>query len=355
MVDPSSQLQSELEDSIKNALAAHRPILFHVNADTTWLLSLPYPDDAVRPPRRCRFNILIDPWLQGPQNDVAGWFSTQWHSIRSSVQTIHELNELLCDREALELNALERGSRAISEHSRPPTSASGSYVDAVVCSHEFTDHCHRETLEEIDPSVPCIATTEAAKLIRSWEHFRQVLDVPPFVKGADWRKYSASALPSWIGIARLVTDTDAFYFHSAVAIFCRDTQSIHPDAAEAVIYTPHGINPEDGSPILAAVPPVRTLALLHGLHDVSITFTKRLNLGAHNALRCQRILNSKYWVGTHDEVKVAAGLIAPFLRRRAYTLEDALKAQEQEQKIAGIPAAETNYVELASGETLLLE
>ncbi len=67
MLDPSAQLQHELDSSIEAALAARRPILFHVNADTTWLLSLPFPVDALCPPGRSRFNILLDPWLQGPQ------------------------------------------------------------------------------------------------------------------------------------------------------------------------------------------------------------------------------------------------------------------------------------------------
>jgi hypothetical protein len=106
MLDLSSQLQFQLQGLIEDALTARRPILCHISADTTWLLSLLYPDDAFCPPRRCRFNILLHPWLRGPQSDVAGWFSTQWHKIQSSVQTIKELNYLLHDREELELQAM---------------------------------------------------------------------------------------------------------------------------------------------------------------------------------------------------------------------------------------------------------
>ena len=354
MLDPSTQLQRELKGSIEDALSTRRPILSHINADTTWLLSLPHPDDAICPPQRCRFNILIDPWLQGPQSDVASWFSTQWHKIRSSVQTIEELNDVLRDREDLELDALGRTNRPSSQDSSTSNTTPGNYIDAVVCSHEFTDHCHRKTLEEVDPSVPCFATTKSAELIRSWKHFEQVFDVSPFGKRSDWRKMSSPALPPWIGIARLVTESDALYYHSAIAIFCNDTRADHPDAAEVVIYTPHGIHAEDLSAIPTADPPVQTLALMHGLHDVSITFSKQLNLGAHNALRCQTILKSNYWVGTHDEVKVGGGIIAPFLRRKACTLQDALKAQGKDKKGANLPIDETNYAELASGDTLLL-
>lgn len=301
MSDPSLQLQRELESSISTALTARRPILSHINADTTWLLSLPYPEGAICPPRRCRFNILLDPWLVGPQSDIAEWFSTQWHRIQSSVQTIEELNDFLCEREELELHALEGSMREKSEDSDTTEPYTSNYIDAVICSHEFTDHCHQKTLEEIDPSVPCFATTKAAELIRAWGHFKQVLDISSFGKDSDWRQTSKSPLPPWIGIARLVTESDALYLHSAVAIFVQDTRSLHPHGAEAVIYSPHGIEPLGLDSIPTATPPIQTLTLLHGLHDISIAFTKQLNLGAINALKCQRLLKARYWAGTHGQ------------------------------------------------------
>lgn len=33
-----------------------------------------------------------------------------------------------------------------------------SMIDAVIVSHEFTDHCHRETLLEVDRDVPVFAS-----------------------------------------------------------------------------------------------------------------------------------------------------------------------------------------------------
>lgn len=44
----------------------------------------------------------------------------------------------------------------------------------------------------------------------------------------------------------------------------------------------------------------------------------------------QRILRAKYWVATHDEVKKGGGLVAWFLRRKIWTLEDALEAARAE-------------------------
>ena len=63
-----------------------------------------------------------------------------------------------------------------------------------------------------------------------------------------------------------------------------------------------------------AVPPVRTLALIHGLHEVKLA-RQQLNLGAENGLLVQRQLGAKYWIGTHDEVKHASGLVSWLLGR----------------------------------------
>src|SRR4051794_7984801 len=123
----ADQLQFNLHESVRHAHNIRRPILTHLNADTTWLLSLPYPDRDSVPTTRSRYNLLIDPWLRGPQEDVAGWFSKQWHVAESSVSSIHELDELLRDAEALE-NEVFR----IAESATEP-----SYIDAVVISHEF--------------------------------------------------------------------------------------------------------------------------------------------------------------------------------------------------------------------------
>lgn len=353
MLDPSSQLRHELEHSIEAIPGPRRPILSHLNADTTWLLSLPRDTDC--PPGRCRFNILLDPWLRGPQSDVRAWFSTQWHKIPGSVQTIQELNESIWIREDLELRALDRGSGESSADSSTSALTAGNYIDAVICSHEFTDHCHRQTLEEVDSSVPCFATSKAAEIIRSWNHFEQVFDVLSFGKGSnDWRKTSAPSLPAWIGIARMTSgESDVLYYHSAIAIFWHEPPSRNGNGAEVVLYAPHGIHPDALDSISTAAPPVQTLALLHGLHDVKL-FSKQLNLGLWNALKCYQSLRPRYWTSSHDEVKVGGGIIAPFLRRKQYTLGDALKAQQTDHKGAEISADEINFVELASGEMLFL-
>lgn len=214
-------------------------------------------------------------------------------------------------------------------------------VDAIVISHEFTDHCHKETLLQCDEKTPVVAAIKAAGLIRKWDHFDTIIETPPFE--GDWRKASVEALPSWLSISRVVTKTDAFYYHSAVMI-------TWGEPAECVIYTPHGIHAPSLSSISTADPPISTLALLHGLHDVSIDWGQQLNLGAHNGLAAQKALEAKYWIGTHDEIKKGGGVVSWFLRRKQYTLKDALeKHVEGSEPLEGVV-----FWELENGETRVL-
>jgi hypothetical protein len=100
-------------------------------------------------------------------------------------------------------------------------------------------------------------------------------------------------VPDWMGVHRIAyTGNDLLYYHSAILIyFSRDEKD---DAeAEAILYTPHGISPSDLEPLTTAKPGVEILALLHGLHDISLEgFWKKpqLNMGAHNGLRVERML-----------------------------------------------------------------
>ncbi|OLN83305.1 hypothetical protein CCHL11_03140 [Colletotrichum chlorophyti] len=314
------------------ALNADRPILTHLNADTTWLIQLPYPPSSTStaPPGRRRFNILLDPWLQGPQSDLASWFSTQWHVVEPSVKNIAELNSLLAGME---------------EYSRSQRETEKSYIDAVAIRHEFTDHCHQATLQELPKSTPVFATNKAAELIRSWKHFEKVVTTPGFSSSTkDWKEtLSAWGLPQWLGIGRVTTVGNAMYFHSAIVI------AFDLGEPETIIYSPHGIQASDLACIRESG--FSTLAILHGLDNVRIWMTKQLNLGALNAIKAVGETGARYWVATHDEVKKKSGFIAPLLLRTQYSLSQAIEAEE---KRLGEGVPDYNFVELGSGDGLIL-
>ncbi|KIV96052.1 hypothetical protein PV10_03634 [Exophiala mesophila] len=352
---PGDQLQCELKASIRRAHQAKKPFITHLNADTTWLLSLPYPEPSLSPRGRSRYNILIDPWLKGTQEDVAGWFSKQWHSVKSSVESATELDDLL--RQAERLEQCDSDCYVGDDDRIPSMNIACNRVDGILISHEFTDHCHRATLLDFDADIPVYASTKAAQLIRSWKHFNRVVQIPPFDEKHGWSSHGHGdwPWPSWVNISRITTRFDALAYHSAMVICVRPRA--HRDTTDAYIYSPHGIEASSVSKLMHTRPPLNVVAFLHGLHDVSIANHKQLNLGAVNAIKAQRTILAKYWIGTHDEEKPGSGLIAPLLQRKVWSVVDALASIRHSESDMGREAwlQRMECVELANGESFLLE
>ena len=285
------------------------------------------------------------------------------------MQSIAELNNILRETEELVTDAGYNGVDGHrSQRNRDSNESENEFIDVVAVSHEFTDHCNRHTLLELHPTTPIIATTVAADIIRKWRYFEKVFEIPSFSPSqGDWRESSISPLPEWLGISRMVSKSDALHFHSAILIAfdlssrARTRPSSDPGVAEAIIYTPHGIHAQDLGHLdhlPATAPRIKTLALLHGLHDVRIS-VQQLNMGAHNGLQAQRICKAEYWISTHDEIKTAKGIIAPFLYRKVLTLKEAIEREKletggisNESKL--VDMRELKFADLASGESLLL-
>lgn len=347
---PSTQLQNEIHASTQAAFDASvcRPILKHLNADSSWLLSLPYPEHIHPPSGRCRYNIVIDVWLRGPQVDLFSWFSSQEHAKPSDIQSFAELNDLLCRAETAVVGA------------QSDTQQTPYFIDAVCCSHEFTDHCHEATLKELPAIVPMFAPKKAANLVRSWKHFDHVEEVPVYQSGYDWHVAKDSRLPSWVSIGRIHTKGDApIHFHSALMItFALSTNG--DEEVEAIVYTPHGVHADSLAVVKQGTHPTKVLALLHGLHDISLAGAQ-LNLGMQNATKARQILGARYWTPTHDEQKVAHGLVASFLKRVVHTLPMAPGSHPVTGREEGEPDAqkfnvgEKSFFELENGESLVLE
>ena len=322
--------------------AHHRPLLVHLNADTTWLVQLPYPASVTPPRGRTHYNVLFDPWLAGPQSDVASWFSTQWHVVPPGVASMAELNDALREVEGAGIAGPQELGRG------------GSLVDVVAICHEFTDHCHKATLLELPADTPVFASELAAELIRGWSYFDRVLTLPVLSHGVHWSRLTGMGpLPGWLGLGRLETMGNVLYYHSAILVaFDVNYRPGNTDrSAEAIIYSPHGIESQDLANVHAS--DVKPLALLHGMDDVRIWLTKQLNLGALNGIRAVGASRAKYWVATHDEVKMGGGLVAPFLMRTKYTFTEAV-AHEQAQLSDKGMAPEYVFKELGSGDGMVL-
>lgn len=394
-----------------------RPVLVHLNGDTTWLLQIPYPDDGKKfeeeegskseeekkpeeeeeskseeeegkpsgeeegkpsdeegkpsgeetglggdnKRKRRFFNLLIDPWLTGPQSDVAGWFSTQTHVVPPAVEGMGALEGVLRevyqeDDEQPDRQQEEQNQRRQNEPLNG-REAAARYIHAVVISHEFTDHCHEATLTQLPRDTPIYASDVAADLIRSWGYFDRsvVVNAPGLTRGMHWREVSGGLLPAWLRVGRVVVGGDALYYHSAMVIAFPPTgpyttangvedggdgrgscggngsEGMGGSDGECVVYTPHGIAPANLTDLFPSCG-LSTLAMLHGLHDVRLWATKQLNLGGLSGVKSVRAAGARYWVATHDEVKKGRGLIAPLLRRRIWTVEGAEEGSRGEQR-----------------------
>jgi hypothetical protein len=105
-------------------------------------------------------------------------------------------------------------------------------------------------------------------------------------------------------------------------------------------------------------PDLRILALLHGLLNVRVGLSwigfSEANLGGHNGLKLQRLLQSKYWIGTHDERKIEKGFTSWILTKNPITLEQALEREKAEAKEGDKDFGDPNFHEVPNGGSLIL-
>lgn len=313
-----------------------RPFIHHLNADTSWLIQIPRNDDHPRP----YFNLLIDPWLTTSQIEFSRFFHEQAHTVPSAFQTIAEIESFI--------QAIE--NRACTLQNTPaPSEPPDSYIDAVACSLSLTDHVHEPTLRQLHPSVPLLVC-EDALYVKKWNHFTTIAAIPPFQRS--WQTTTLPSLPSWLGIGSLAMTKDLQGIHKGLVVSFSSPR--HP-TAEAIVYMPHGIPAEQMDFLRERDPPLRVLALLHGLLNVKVGLSwlgySDANLGAHNGLKLQRLLEAEYWAGTHDEMKVEKGFTSWILTQNPISLEEAL---EREREECGQELARPNWRDVGNGGSLVL-
>lgn len=330
-MQPDAFLSSEAD--------TRRPLIHHINADNSWLLQIP------RHGPRPYFNILMDVWLQGPQIEFSKIFHSQSHTEASTFQTVKEIEDFV---RQIENHALNLRGEIAGE--RP-----AGYIDAATCTIKGTDHCNEQTLRQLHPSVPVFTRSDAAKLVNSWKHFETVVTVREFE--GNWRETHAAPLPDWIGIGLLTQESsDIQGIHKGVII------SFDIGAGcEAVVQLPHGIPADHLGFIASAEPRVRVLALIHGLLNVKVGFALTgymdANLGGHNGLQLQRLLNADYWIGTHDEDKDAHGLTSWLLSFNRITLQQALEQEREQLRKEGKGSAKQEppkFYSLTNGSSMVL-
>lgn len=262
--------------------------LRHLNADTSWLIS--YND----------FKILLDPWFFGPQTDFFRYFSTQEHAIPSSIQ---DINRDL-----------------------------GANIDAIVISHEFTDHCHEQTLRSLSSSIAVFATTNAFKNISRWRHFQYVYEIPwmddrhpeNFTLNKLSQQHAESTMPATISVGYI--PEKGFMSLSALhGATCLSFLDANHHQWHSLLYIPHGCKRSSITDWLNQQSNIKVTVLLQGFHTVSnpIWLGGLLNYGCDEAAKLAIAVKARHWIATHDEDKKGSGLVSKFLKRNTSTTANA--------------------------------
>ena len=208
-----------------------------LNADTTFLLTFSPPfapdDTASRFPGD--FRILIDPWLKGPSSILHPSFQISHHVAEPAVGSLRELKRS---------------------------------IDVIIISQDKPDHCHKETLCSLprNSKVRMLATSAAAKRMRSWNHFNggQVDVMKPY-DASDPMSIIDISLPGYgspnsgagrVSIANIPSKRDMAGLHNAIGItyqppsstFTLNTQDGRHESGSTVQLSASGVSRPSKAP-----------------------------------------------------------------------------------------------------------
>ncbi len=253
-----------------------------LNGDSSWLIQLN------------NTRLILDPWLVGEQVDVASWFNRQSH--QDKCLTIRDL---------------------------PP-------IDAILISHPFTDHCHEATLKQFSADTPIFASPMAFKIIQKWRYFThlQVLNPsakvlkPLLIKDIEIHFFAAN---HWLDLT-----------HQALFLRAKASQ-------KTVFYAPHGYWVKDlKNNQLLDNQAIDLVLCTFSWYKLPWYLGGVVNFGAHNTLQLLKQLQAKFALATHDEHKIARGLVARLAQTEYTNNLDKLLADNQ--LLTQIPKLEIGQV-----------
>ncbi|KAL7006207.1 hypothetical protein EMMF5_004328 [Cystobasidiomycetes sp. EMM_F5] len=269
------------------------------NADTSWLLTWRASADGDA------FHLVIDPWLAGSQVDYVPLFSEQSHAIPPAYSTLSQLEK----------------DRNIK-------------ISSILLSHEFTDHCHEATLKTATPSTPVFGQHHAKNRVDGFKIFDRPL--------AETRTYSSSAkdshplpnplsqlaneagwsdhsLPDDIAILYIPTDSwvdiAGAKLHGTTCITFTDAST---DTTYSIFYSPHGVPASAIAPVneaLNTTPNHECIAVIQSWDAIVLPLMGQVNLGKEVGGGVVELLQPKYWIRTHDELKHKSGVVGKTLHR----------------------------------------
>ncbi|KAJ7584391.1 hypothetical protein C8J56DRAFT_151334 [Mycena floridula] len=286
--------------------------LLHINEDTTWLLTLP----------TSKFRLLIDPWLVGPQTDYFAMFSRQHHVTPSLFSSISEIP---------------------------------GGIDGILVAHEFTDHCHEATFRTLSAAqrdLPVWGSPNAKSRITGWKLLSdpvaaiatELTTLQDLGKKAGWSSKKVATVPDDLSIMYVSApgrwDPAGGRLHGITLLLFST-----PAGRRALAYAPHGVAPSAASQVAEALGSVPCIALLHGFDHVTLPLFGQVNFGLDSAVALVKALQPRRWIRTHDEPKLAQGIVGRMLMLDRKEMGDAEKA---------VQGSKTVTVVLACGESMNL-
>lgn len=324
-----------------------RPVLTHLTADTSWLISLPQALKRHDTPNKQRayFHILLDPWFNGEITVMSRWFIAFQHTVQAKCQSMEDVRRIVHG-----LESSMRTSESVSEDE--------CEVDLILISHYLPDHLHLPSLKQVSPEVPVLTVDLAVQEIQAAKHFQTVSAMPDIGLAAPetlWKSDSAiSFLPPWLRIGRLPSGEKYPELHFATLLaFNVDGAHLNTSntAPETMLYTPHGIYADrlDSLDSQRQTGKSNMLAVLHGLDPAWSPQVS--NLGVKNGFQIASKTKSRYWIPTHDEHMQYKGILGMMQRKDKKTFADALVdgADLQDNKIGDLHCRE-----LGNGESFVL-
>jgi hypothetical protein len=230
-------------------------------------------------------SILIDPWLASSEVDGHPLFNESWHTEPcSSVSSIP------------------------------------SGISAVVISLPFADHCHLETLEDLDDDLPIVCNTNTRKVIEG--HFgarKKIIIAPKFSAEENFCELKGTTLRfSFLDPTGLLDLT-----HGGIIIQARKSQT----RKEHILFAPHGISKDNSRlPLLKQISTWALACITFSEYALPSFLGGTVNLGLAEAVALvgPHGLNAKRVIDIHSECKATRGLV-PMLARTAYPQPDEVR------------------------------
>lgn len=292
-VTPPERL-SRLRNILSSPLSQLRPLLTHLSADNSWVLSIPIAYNSASQGGKSAhgknyIHLLLDAWLT-PSNTPfasAAWYQVQSHIEVPAYESIADVIGLITDIETAASTDADTVFRGNAE------------IDVVVSGHWGPDHLDRDTLTQVNQSVPVFVPDRSVPIVQSWNHFETVVEIPNFgesEENLDWRTASSTQeafLPSWLTVWRIYGPKMQPALHWGVCIIFGDG-GVDQAKTECVIHTPHGLYIEDAAVMKRANPPIKTLALMHTTKESFFYRWGKANLGAPNGIQVAQVVEPRY-------------------------------------------------------------